>query len=524
MNKRINFSTQFIILFFIFCFKVQIIYTQINIERTDNYITPFLIKMANKGLINIDLDQTNLPFNTQTIIQSLDSLEKKIYLLNLIEQKELIFYKKMFPINKFISDSLNPFKYSVFPIITGKYFYNNNENFYQTSAGINLFGSFSKNWSYQLSFQDINVKANKVQYALQSITHNSQTGINSLPNPQSQNINFSELRSHLIYAFKNGYVDFGQDYQNWGEGIDGKVVLSNKAPTYPYLKVEYTPIKWLKFRYMLAWLHSKVLDSGNFYNLPQPNIGAYRESYVDKYLSTHSIDFQIKKGLTLSLGESVIFSDKFQFNYLMPFNFFKAAENNLNLGNNNTSSNGQFFAQINSRNNIKNTQIYATLFIDEIRIAQIFDSKKNRNQLAYTIGVNNTDMILPNLTIGVEYTKIRPFVYNNFIPAQTYEHYNYALGYWLPNNSDRFLMFVNYTPLHKLFIQLRYSTIRIGNRFNILQQYTLEEEPQFLDGGYNNITEWYFKSNYQIIQRGNIFVEYNTYNNYTLSVGFNYGL
>ncbi|MCX8480302.1 MAG: hypothetical protein ORN58_00120, partial [Sediminibacterium sp.] len=467
---------------------------------------------------------TNVPFNTQTIIQGLDSLQKKIYLLNIVEQKELRFYEKMFAKSTFISDTLNPFIYNIYPIIIGKYFTNNRQSFYQTGAGINIFGSFSKNWSYQLSFQDVNVKADNLQNALETITNQGQTGINSLPNPQSQNINFSELRTHLIYSFKNGYIDFGQDYQNWGEGVDGKIVLSSKAPTYPYLKVAYKPVKWLKFSFMLAWLHSKVLDSGNFYNLPQPNIGAFRESYVDKYLSTHSIDFQIKKGLTLSLGESVIFSDKFQFNYIMPFNFFKAAETNLNLGNNNASSNGQFFAQINSRNQIKNTQIYATLFIDEIRIATIFDSKKNRNQLAYTIGVNNTDLILSNLTVGIEYTKIRPFVYSNFIPAQTYQHYNYSLGYWLPNNSDRVLMFINYTPVDKLYLQLRYSKISIGNTFNILQQYTIVEEPQFLEGGYKTTTEWYFKINYQVVKRGNIFVEYSTYNNYTLSVGLNYGL
>ena len=92
-----NLMRIFKLFFLVLNFSIfNIINAQINIERTDNYITPFLNRMANKGLINIDLDQTNLPFNSQTIIDNLDSLQKKIYLLNLTEQKELLFFKKMY--------------------------------------------------------------------------------------------------------------------------------------------------------------------------------------------------------------------------------------------------------------------------------------------------------------------------------------------------------------------------------------------------------------------------------------------
>ena len=506
----------------IFVFISIVNHAQVIFERTNTEVNEFLFRMANKGLINIDLEQTNLPFSSVTIINCLDTLQQKSSLLTLKEKSELNFYIKVFSKSKYISDSLHPFKLSIFPIVKAEYFYNSKTSFNQRSAGINIFGSFSKHWSYQLSFHDINIHSTDLNTAANIVSNGSNTAVVAIPNPLANTLNYNELRTHIVYSFNTGYIDFGRDYQVWGEGQDGNLVLSTKSPTYPYIKLELKPVHWFKFRYMLAWLESEQLDT--LYALPNTIFGGYRETFIKKWMSIHSLDFRIIKGLSVSIGESVIFSDQLNIGYLLPFNFFLANDLNSNQGNIATGSNGQFFGQICSRNNIKNTEIYANIFIDEIRIATLTDPKKNRNQLAYSIGINNTDLIAKYLTLGLEYTKIRPFVYSNFMPVQTYTNYNTSLGYWLPNNSDRILLYAKYTPLPKLKLLLQYSNYRYGEQFDLVQQYNVIEGPQFLQGGYKTKSDWYFKASYQWVKRSNFYIDYSTINSYTLSFGVNYGL
>ena len=70
-------------------------------------------------------------------------------------------------------------------------------------------------------------------------------------------------------------------------------------------------------------------------------------------------------------------------------------------------------------------------FVDEIRIATIFNATKSRNQLGLTLGATVTDIGLPYLTLGAEYTRINPFVYRNLTPAQDYTSQDYSLGDWM---------------------------------------------------------------------------------------------
>jgi hypothetical protein len=136
--------------------------------------------------------------------------------------------------------------------------------------------------------------------------------------------------------------------------------------------------------------------------------------------------------------------------FLIPINLFKFYDNNRSNYLIEAGSNGQYFFSINSRNQIKNTHLYGTLFIDEIKVSALFNQKEKRNQLGYTLGASITDLLIPYLTIGTEYTRVNPFVYNNLIPAQTYTSYGFNLGDWMVNNFDRAIVYARYNPLPKL--------------------------------------------------------------------------
>ena len=100
------------------------------------------------------------------------------------------------------------------------------------------------------------------------------------------------------------------------------------------------------------------------------------------------------KGLNLAIGESIVYSDKMDLGFLIPINLFKFYDNNRSNYLIEAGSNGQYFFSINSRNQIKNTHIYGTLFIDEIKVSALFNQKEKRNQLGYTIGASITDLLI----------------------------------------------------------------------------------------------------------------------------------
>ena len=199
------------------------------------------------------------------------------------------------------------------------------------------------------------------------------------------------------------------------------------------------------------------------------------------------------------MGESIIYSDKLDPGFFIPINLFKFYDNNRSNYSINAGSNGQYFLQISSRNQIKNIHLYASTFIDEIRVGEIFNKSKSRNQLGYTIGGSVTDVIVPYLTLGAEYSRINPFVYSNLIPAQTYTSYNYSLGDWMGNNFDRKIIFLKYSPLPKLKLIARYQDIRKGGAGTIVQQYLAEPQPAFLFDLQNKRKDIYLQATYEWI-------------------------
>jgi hypothetical protein len=132
-------------------------------------------------------------------------------------------------------------------------------------------------------------------------------------------------------------------------------------------------------------------------------------------------------------------------------------------------------------------------------MGSIFDPNKSRNQIGMTLGANITDIGLPYLSLGAEYTRINPFVYRNLLPVQDYTSYNYNLGDWMGNNADRWILHMKYTPIPQLKLLMRYQYIRKGGAGTLDQQYFQEPQPIFLFDLQTKQNEWYMQANYQWI-------------------------
>lgn len=521
---------------------------QVN-EPITNEVYSFLYRMAQKGVIEIN--DFVLPLDRAEIINQLDKIKLRKERLSKIELSELAFYCSNFASDIILQDSSFKIKEStdyifkkdnsnrfrtvsvhntntqlfVDPVFGGSVSKYTDKNLSkQYFGGVRIYGYLSKNIGFNFMFRDVtetgdSVDLNKSFTPVQGVVNTSR---------YTNTLNFSNINFNLSYKWKTGIISFAKENLEWGYGESGKIVLSNKAPSFLNINLLYNPFKWLNFSYFHGWLNPDVVDSNASYN----TANGYREVFAKKFIANHSLNFRIKKGLEFSVGESMVYSDKFDLGYLVPFNFFKAYDQYVSSYSLNGGSNGQLFTQISSRNQIKNVHAYLLLFVDEIRLDKIFDKKLNRNQVAYTFGINKTDLFFNYLTLGLEYTKVRGGVYNNIITAQTYTNSSYVMGDWMGQNADRLYLFAKYTPLAKLKIKAWYQYIRKGTPYTIDEQYNQQPEPPFLNKklfnqqeiGLNVNYEWMhsLKTYLNIINTKFTYPSY-THTNLLIQLGFSYG-
>jgi hypothetical protein len=492
---------------------LNVAFTQNVWENTSSEVHPFLYRMAQKGFI--EYNDLIKPINRVHVLSVLNILKQQDSVLTSVEKKELNFYLIEYTtplkeqISLFKKDQnkrwragaiiSNDFEFYIDPVLGINNYSGSGKNIKQLSNGFELWGTAgkNKNLGYQVYYRDYT----ETGTVNNNFREESATPGNVLIGAKLDNkINYTDIRANINYSSKKGNISFGKDNIVWGYGENSNIVLSNKAPSYPYIRLDYKPLKWLNLNYTHAWLNSNIADSSLSYFSNTGRIdNDFRLVFVQKYLATHSIELIAMKGLNIAIGESIVYSDKMDPGFLIPINLFKFYDNNRSNYLIEAGSNGQYFLSASSRNQIKNTHLYSTLFIDEIKVSSIFNKTESRNQLGYNLGGSITDIIIPYLSLGAEYTRVNPFVYSNLISAQTYTSYNYSLGDWMRNNFDRAIIFAKYTPIAKLKLVARYQKIRKGGAGSIYEQYTAQPQPNFLFNYMKARSDVFLQARYEYI-------------------------
>lgn len=393
---------------------------------------------------------------------------------------------------RLFSYSSDLFKVNVSPILGIEIGKNDGAKQTHTWNGVSLYGYLTDKIGFSFYFRDNDESGDKIDW---SKSFSPQTGV-VIAKSTKNSIQYSELHANISTDWSWGEFTIGKDFLNWGYGESGLLVLSDKAPSFPFIRLDIHPTEWLRFNYIHAWLSSDVIDSAASYSTFRTGIS--RDVFRNKYLASHTITLTPLKGLDVSLGESIVYSDKLEISYLMPIMFFRLADHYLSNANNDAGSNSQFFLGLSSRNQLKNTHLYATWFIDEFTLSGVFDSQKRRNQFGFTLGASVTDLPIDNLTVTAEYTRINPFVYSHYIPTQTYESSSYLMGHWMGYNADLIYASLNYRFIRGLQATLWGEYIRKGGTGVVDQQYT-QPQPEFLFGPRTNYTYWGIDVKYEII-------------------------
>jgi hypothetical protein len=488
-----------ILLSFNMTFSYVHLHAQVQSHQTT--VIDFLSRMAQKG--KIEFNDLIKPIDRKIIFQKLDELQNQKD-LSAIEQKEVQFFIAGFvlenPKINTIGNSTSPqfiafkklksnpslqqhliaykdnqFGFIVDPV--GNFTIQSRNAKFNTiqARGFQLAGYAGNRIGFQLSFMDINEQGRYDSLRIE----NELPGFVKKGTINSKILNYSQMNATLSYRLNKGMITVGQDQNVMGYGKYGNIVLSDKAPAYPFYALNYQPSTWLKFNYMHAWLESGVLDTRATYDLNNKVYGGVRQQYLPKFFATHSVEIAPMKGLKLNLGESIMYSENLQLAYMLPITFFKAFDNQKFADNILSGSNGQFFFGFSSRNQLRNTHLYGQWMIDEIRLGSAFDAGQSRNQLGYQLGASVTDLFLHYLTFNAEYTRLNPFMYRNFIAAQNYSNANYSLGDWMGANADRIYFSAKYHPKANLSLEAFAFMMRKNGQGSIEAQYLAVPQPKF---------------------------------------------
>jgi len=257
---------------------------------------------------------------------------------------------------------------------------------------------------------------------------------------------FSE--AHIAAAWSWGSLSLGRERLLAGNGIGGRTAVGWNAPVFDAVRFDAHAGDF-RFTYFHGFLLAEL-----------ERIDGKRPYYADKYVVYHRAEADLFDLLRFGVFESVIYSER-QVDpaYLNPINFYKSVEHAE--GDRDNPMLGFDIQTV----GMGGTEAYGSWTIDDVDFSKM-GSGWWGNKFIWQAGVVN-DRLIPNMRIGVEYTRIEPYVYSHVLRNNDYTHKNAALGLELPPNSDELLLHASWWPGPALSLSASLSLTRHGrNEYN----------------------------------------------------------
>lgn len=317
---------------------------------------------------------------------------------------------------------------------------------------------YGDNVSFYASFRDHHQSVEAL--ALPTYFTQERGGAYKIDVQQFGGADFSEMRGGINYDWSWGSIGFVKDHIQWGDHYNGSNILSGRSPSFPMIKLSLKPVHWFDFNYFHGWLVSEVIDSNRSYFTAN---GDYRAIFREKYIAANMFTFRPWKGLNVSLGNTIVYSDgAMRAAYLLPFSFFKSIDHTLNKGIENQNS--SLFFNVSSRQ-IKHLHLYSSLFFDELSLFRINDPEKH-NFYSIKAGFSLSAWPLKNLFLAGEFTHTNPLTYKHRVPATTFATNKFNLGHYLTDNSQDLFGQIRYNIISTLRASLTYNYARHGNDYS----------------------------------------------------------
>jgi hypothetical protein len=501
-------NIKFIFLFLIVCLNV--ICSQVVYEPLKNDVYYFLERLSVKKIVKLD-DEAK-PYSRKYIASKLNEISLNSSELNKTETNELQWFKENFSYE--LKDDVNKrwylfsYKDSVFNLQVSP---DVGYGFISTASkpghirwpGISIYGTYSDWFGSSFSYKDIGEFGNNIdkEKKLSPIT-------GAFYEDAPDGFEYSDVNGSINFNWNWGSISLIKDYTIWGHGVNGQLILSDKAPSFPQLRLHLKPVSWLRFNYLHGWLNSLVPDSGYFYYSDRTGKEPFlRKKYKNKYITANMLTVSPYDWLDVSLGNSFIYGGDLRPEMFIPFMYYKVMDHATGREGID-DGNGQIFFDLAVKYSA-NYFFYSTLFLDCLDVRHILSNKYYDTWYGFTIGGMMSDLFIDNFDLLIEFTHIGPWVYEHKDEALTYTHYGYTLGHWIGQNAEDIKIQFNYTLLRGLRFSIYVERMQKGGLNDIYYAYYTEDELPFLyeprrkdyyfgfEGKYEVIHDLFIKANYK---------------------------
>lgn len=495
--------------------RAQIVFEHVS----STGIYEFLDELANRGLV--DINSAVKPYSRKFIAEKLQEAKKAEASLSPRQKQELDFYLRVFSMSSnaqsddlwkwrgkeaesvhaglskalFLHYEDSLLNISFRPVLGLTYFGNDSGYVKHRWNGAEVFAHVGSNLGVYASLRD----NNESERITSPLFFNQRTGA-PVKNFGAKGLDYSESRGGIVYSWKWGAIGLVKDHFQWGDNYHGANIFSGKTPSLAHITFKLYPTKWLEFNYIHAWLVSNVVDSSRSYW----DTYVYRPVFRNKFLAANLLTITPLRGLKLSFGNSIIYSDLgVHPGYLNPFMFYKSVDHTLNNTNKQgeTGQNAQMFFNVSSRQ-ISGLHIYSSLFLDELNISRIKEGKIH-NYFSFKAGMRTTGIIIPDLILTAEYTLTKPLTYAHKISTTTFTSNDFNLGHYLRDNSKEMYLAAAYKPLKGVKIQMDYCLARHYNDYIYDNRPGIDEYQPFKDLTWQS-KEWALRLEWEILYNAGI--------------------
>jgi Capsule assembly protein Wzi len=460
----------------------SVLQSQTVFETSNSQIYNFLSRLDTKHTIRVPSEVK--PLSKMFISQKLLELNSNRNLLNDLEIDKLEWFNRNYSLefdsSGHILGELNyiekEFKIRAYPIVGYGLSKFGEHHGHNRKGGFHIEGYYSDYFGAFFEYVDNgefgdNVDKNK--------SLSQQTGHFSKGAPNG--IEFSDVRGAINLDWDWGVFSLKKDYNQWGHGEFGQLIISNKPASYPHIELRLKLNEWINFYYIHGWINSLVKDSSkSFYYGSSSVEPRLYEEYKSKYIVANYLSVTPSYWLNISLGNSFVYSGDLRPEMFLPFMYYKVMDHNTGRGDVG-DGNGMIYFDVAVRYP-KNFKFYSTLTIESLEIRQILKGIWDTSPVGYTFGASIVDVFLDNLDLQLEYSKINSLVYEHKFNITNYKHLNYSLGHWIGQNSDLISLDLKYSFLRGLHLSLGAQILRKGGLTDVYYAYEEREVEKFLSG------------------------------------------
>ena len=267
--------------------------------------------------------------------------------------------------------------------------------------------------------------------------------------PRLNRVILNDAGTTYDYLLATGVVGFraehfevrlGRGRNAWGPGRTS-LLLSDYAPVYDQLQLR-TSFWRIQYTNLFTQMEDLTPLPARYGNQPIPR----------KYGAFHRLALTLPGQVELGLFESVIFApdiaggarNDFDLSYLNPIVFYRAVErdrgspDNVLLG-----LDLSWVAR-------PSLQLYTQFMLDELVVSELGDATW-RNKWGWLAGAHLVNWPLENLSLRLEYARLRPFLYSHRTGTTSYTHYNDLLGHPAGPNAQDIALFAAYQLTPRLY-------------------------------------------------------------------------